>query len=62
MTGEMYTHEHEPGLKKIIRDEPDDDVVEIGNLEWAARARGSPVEGRVFAARELATRLRGSLG
>ncbi len=49
MTGEMYTHDDEPGLKKIIRDELDEDV-EIGNLVWATRARGSPVEGRVFAA------------
>ena len=31
MTGEMYTHDDELGLKKIIRDEPDDDV-EIGIL------------------------------
>ena len=49
MTGEMFTHDDEPGLKKIIRDEPDEDV-EIGNLVWATRARASPAGGRVFAA------------
>ena len=49
MTGEMYAHDDEPDLKKTIVDDPEEGI-DIDNLVWATRARGSPVEGRVFAA------------